>query len=74
MRIDSDHLRERFNILMARPDPLDLRGVIGPNVQRGFRYTQCGNPDRRSEVGIPLLIRWYQRRIVMNEERETWRS
>jgi hypothetical protein len=68
MRIDSPSLMNRFVHLMRQPDPPDLRGVIGPEVHRGARLTQCGLPNRRSVVGIPLLIRWYQRRIMLREE------
>ncbi len=68
MRIDSPSLMNRFVHLMRQPDPPDLRGVVAPDVRRGSRLVQCGRPNRRSTVGIPLLIRWYQHRIMMKEE------
>jgi hypothetical protein len=71
MRIETDRLKDRFTTMLQRPDPPDLRGVISPDVRRGYRYTQLGKPNRRAEVGIPLLIRWYQTRILIREEGES---
>ncbi len=68
MRIDSQQLMSRFTKRMHQPDPPDLRGVVAPDVRRGSRLLYSGRPNRRSTVGIPLLIRWYQHRIMMKEE------
>jgi hypothetical protein len=72
MRIDSQQLLGRFTKLMHQPDPPDLRGVVAPDVRRGSRLLYSGRPNRRSTVGIPLLIRWYQHRLMLREEGEVW--
>lgn len=70
MRIDTSADFQQFVTLLAAEDPPDLRGVVGPDVRRGSRVTQLGDYTRRSSRGLPLLVAWYVRRVVMKEEGE----
>lgn len=55
---------QRFAALLRKPDPPEMP-------RRGHRWTQIGDYQRRTTVGLPLLCRWYQRRILLREEGET---
>lgn len=62
MKLDS-RTYERWDAirtLLERPDPSDLP-------PRSSRQTYPGSPRRRSEIFLPLVVRWAQRRYLEND-------